>query len=137
MGVPSDRRCSLACRHTNTCTSFHMWPVCRCLCQKVCTRYSANRFKVPLLMCRIWHLFILRAPVLLIIVLRKESVFTAKIPLILPVNTRQWDWRLCSQWIATDCSRLLSTMPVGAYCSLDCVDKYLTFVCNILWHVFH
>lgn len=71
------------------------------------------------------------------IVLRKESVFTAEIPLILPVNTRQWDWRLCSQWIASDCSRLLSTMPMGAYCALDCVDKYLTFVGNILLHVFH
>lgn len=71
LGVPSDRRCSVAHRHPNTCTSFHMRPICRCLCQKVCSGYSANRFKVPLLMCRSWHLFIFRAPVLLIIVLRK------------------------------------------------------------------
>lgn len=79
LGVSSDQRRSLARRHPNTCPSFHMRPICRCLCQKVCTGYSANRFKVPLLMCHNWHLFILRAPVLLIIVLRK-SVFTAKSP---------------------------------------------------------
>lgn len=28
-------------------------------------------------------------------------------------------------------------MAVGAYYSLDCVDKYLTFVGNILWHMLH